>query len=84
MPVSRLPVSSSEWSPDRPASRASPDVLEIKVVGDTTATVAVLRFSPADPAAITTCQPAAHKSQSERSHPARCEETVKEQRRHRK
>ena len=54
MPVSGPPVAVKGDLTDPPQEQG---LTSWKVVGDTTATVAVLRFSPADPAAITTWQP---------------------------
>ena len=54
MPVSGLPVAVNGVLTDLLQEQA---LNSWKVVGDTTATVALLRFSPADPAAITASQP---------------------------
>ena len=54
MPASGLPVAVNGVLTDLLQEQA---VNSWKVVGDTTATVALLRLSPADPSAITTSQP---------------------------
>jgi len=54
MPVSGLPVAVNGVLTDLLQEQA---LTSWKVVGDTTTAVVVLRFSPADPAAITTSQP---------------------------
>ena len=81
MPVSGLPVAANGVLTDLLHEQA---LSSSKVVGDTTATVVVLRFSPADQAAITTSQSGRHKSHSGRSHPAEYEKIVRKQRRDRK
>ena len=54
MPVSGLPVAVNGVLTDLLQEQA---LTSWKVVGDTTVTVVVLRFSPADPATIATSQP---------------------------
>ena len=83
MPVSGLPVAVNGVLTDLLQKQA---LTSWKVAGDMTATVAVLRFSPADPAAINfSTRPLTSYIQKKlKSHPARYEEIVREQRRDRK
>ena len=82
MPVSGLPVAVNAVLTDLLQEQA---LTSWKVVGDTTVTVVVLRFSPPTLPPLQLLNPTAHKSHSGRiSHPARYEEIVREQRRDRK
>ena len=82
MPVSGLPVAVNAVLTDLLQEQA---LTSWKVVGDTTVTVVVLRFSPPTLPPLQLLNPTAHKSHSRRiSHPARYEEIVREQRRDRK
>ena len=75
MPVSGLPVAVNGVLTDLLQEQT---LTSWKVVGDMTVTVVVLRFSPTDPATITTSQPDRSQVTCRKKHPAKYEGIVRE------